>query len=218
MQDQDLRALLGRFALIPTGTLSDALDNVGLQGVLTGIHAIAPGMKVSGLAVTVKEVSGSIGSYSLADFRVGEMVQEAKSGDVLVVDNGGQCVSTWGFLASLSSQVKGIAGVVIDGGVRDIPQIREMNFPVFARHAVPLSGKRRIKIESINTPISIQNVKVEPGDIIVGDDTGVVVVPASRCKEILTEAERLEGLEHTYIPLLRSGASLSELLKKHAHA
>ena len=217
MQDQDFGAVVGRFAVIPTSTLSDVLDSLGLQGVLTGIHAVAPDMKVVGPAVTVKEVSGSLGSYPLEDFRVGDMIQEAGRGDVLVVDNGGECLSTCGFLASFSSKVKGIAGIVVDGGVRDVQRISEIGFPVFTRHIVPLSGKRRIKIESFNTTISIENVRIEPGDIIVGDDTGVVVVPAKRSKEILQEAERLERLEEENIPLVKPGVSLSELSRKHKH-
>jgi len=135
----------------------------------------------------------------------------------LVVDNAGQCVSTWGFLASLSSKSKGLGGIVIDGGVRDIREISELNFPVFARHVVPLSGKRRIRIESINETISIQDVRIRPGDMVRGDDTGVVVVPAERCKEVLLEAERLERLERDYVPLIKAGVSLSDLASKHGH-
>jgi regulator of RNase E activity RraA len=214
---QHPRALIDRFAVISTGTLSDVLDGIGLRGVLTGIHGVGPNMKIAGPAVTVKEVSGDIGAYSLPDFRVGEIIQQAGPGDVLVVDNAGQCVSTWGFLASLSSKSKGLGGIVINGGVRDIREISELNFPVFARHAVPLSGKRRIRIESINKTISIQDVAVRPGDMVRSDDTGVVVVPAERCKEVLEEAERLEGLERGYVPLIRAGVSLSDLASKHGH-
>jgi len=77
MQHRDLSALVDRFAVVSTGTLSDVLDSIGLRGVLTGIHAVGPNMKMAGPAVTAKEVSGNIGSYSVPDFRVGEVIQQA---------------------------------------------------------------------------------------------------------------------------------------------
>jgi regulator of RNase E activity RraA len=209
--------IVERFAVISTSTLSDVLDDLGLQGVLSGIPPIAPNMKVVGPAVTVKEVSGSLGSYALSDFRVGELILKTSPGHVLVVDNEGLCVSTWGFLASLSGKVKGIAGAVINGGVRDVQQISEIGFPVFARHVVPISGKRRIKVDSINTPIRIQDVSIQPEDIVVGDDTGLVVIPANETMRVLKEAERLERLEQEYIPQLRSGVSLTDLAAQHSH-
>jgi regulator of RNase E activity RraA len=206
-----------RFAAISTGTLSDVMDSLGIPAVLTGIRAVTSNAKIVGSAVTVKEVSGTLGAYPQSDFGVGEIIDEADRGDVVVVDNDGQRISTWGFLASFSSKVKGIAGVVVDGGVRDLQQINGINFPVFARHVVPLSGKRRIKIESINRAISIKNVKIEPKDIVVGDDTGIVVIPAKVSSQVLEQAESLERLEQEYMPLLKSGVSLSELVKKHSH-
>lgn len=217
MNHKDTRAIIKRYAAISTSTLSDVLDSFGILGVLREIHPLALNMKVAGPAVTVKEVSQSFGTYSLADFRVGEMIQEANRGDVLIVDSGGECISTWGFLASLSGKVRGLAGVVVDGGVRDARQICEIDFPVFARHIVPLSGKKRIKVESINSAIKIQDIKIEPGDIVVGDDTGVIVVPQRRSSEILEEAERLERLEQKYVPQIQSGVSLSDIARKHSH-
>lgn len=217
MNNHNIKAIIQRFAAIPTSTLSDVLDSFGISGVLREIHAIAPNMKVVGPAVTVKEITGNLGSYSLEDFRVGEIIQEAGRGDVLIVDNGGECVSTWGFLASLSSKVRGLAGVVVDGGVRDVRQVCEIDFPVFARHVVPISGKKRIKIESINTAIRMQDVNVEPEDIIVGDDTGVIVVPQKKSLEILDEAERIECLEQKYVPQIQFGTSLSDLAREHSH-
>jgi regulator of RNase E activity RraA len=207
-----------RFAAISSSTLSDVLDSLGFHGVLSGIRSVAANMKVVGPAVTVKEVSGSLGTYALSDFRVGELILKTEPRHVLVIDNQGLCVSTWGFLASFSSKVKGIAGAVIDGGVRDIHQISEIGFPVFARHVVPISGKRRIRVDSINRPISIQGVGIQPEDMIVGDDTGVVVIPAKETMRVLEEAERLERLEQEYVRQIQSGASLSDLTKEHLHA
>jgi len=193
------------------------MDSLGIPTVLTGIRAVTSNAKIVGHALTVKEVSGTLGAYRQSDFGVGEIIDEAGRRDVVVVDNGGQRISTWGFLASFSSKVKGIAGVVVDGGVRDLRQINGISFPVFARHVIPLSGKRRIKIESINRPISIGNVKIEPRDIVVGDDTGIVVIPAKISNQVLEQAENLERLEQEYMPLLKSGVPLSRLAKKHSH-
>lgn len=103
------------------------------------------------------------------------------------------------------------------GGVRDIQQISEIGFPVFARHVVPMSGKRRIKVDSINTPIRIQDVSIQPGDMVVGDDTAVVIIPAKETRRVLEEAERLEHVEQEYIPQIQSGVSLWDLTKDHLH-
>ena len=216
-QFRDRAEVTRRLATVSTSTLSDVMDSLGIPAVLAGIRAVTSTAKIVGPAVTVKEVSGTLGAYHQSDFGVGEIIDEAGRGDILVIDNDGQRISTWGLLASFSSQVKGVAGVVVNGGIRDVQQISEINFPVFARYVVPLSGKRRIKIESINKPIIIENVKIEPKDIVVGDDTGIVVIPAKVSNQVLEQAKSLERLEQEYMPLLKSGVPLSELVKKHSH-
>ena len=206
-----------QFKRISTSTISDVLDGFGIEGMLTGFHSITPGVKMVGRAVTVTESSLGLGKHSLEEFRIGEVIDTAERGDIIVFNNEGRDVSTWGYLASLEATIKGIGGVVVHGGVRDVDDIRRLRFPVFAEHVVPTSGKGRIKIESINTPIEMKGVRVSPGDTIVADGTGIAVVPHDQIGRVLEEANRLEELEHLFVSRVRKGASLSELSAKHRH-
>ena len=219
MEDKDklLKDLSRNFGRISTSTISDALDRLGIRGILSGFHSISTGAKVIGTAMTVKELSGDLGEYSLEDFRIGEVIDSAESGDVIILDNGGRKISNWGYLASLAAKLKGIRGVIVHGGVRDVEEIRRLNFPVFAEHIVPISGKTRIKIESINIPIEIRDVKITLGDLVVADGTGIAIIPQGECRRVLQEAEHLEELERVLVSRVKRGASLSELSRKYKH-
>src|SRR6476659_443865 len=111
--------VLKRFAKLATPTLANALDDVGFEGVLAGLAQMVPGTRCVGRAVTVREITGSRGDFTSEDFGVGKVIDAARTGDVLVIDNSGHCVSTFGGLATLAAKLKGVAGLVADGGVRD---------------------------------------------------------------------------------------------------
>ena len=115
----------------------------------------------SGRAVTVREVTGRRGDFASEDFKVGQMIEAAGPGDILVIDNGGHCVSTFGGLATLAAKLKGVAGLVVDGGVRDREEMIEHAFPVFARHMTPLTGRTRLAVTAINEPVSCGGVRVQ---------------------------------------------------------
>ncbi|MDH5795640.1 MAG: hypothetical protein OEZ24_05970, partial [Candidatus Bathyarchaeota archaeon] len=124
--------LIKRLQKVPTATVSDALDKLGLQGGMEGISPLTEGITLCGPALTVKEDVGELGTYSLDEFRIGEVINVAKRNDVIVFDAGGHKVSTWGGLATRAAIAKGVGGVVADGAVRDIEEIRKLRFPVFA--------------------------------------------------------------------------------------
>src|SRR5262245_22617864 len=109
---------------------------------------------------------------------------EAAAGDVLVIDNAGQCVSTFGGLATLAAKTKGIAGVIVDGGVRDREEMLGQKLPVFARHMTPLTGRTRIALSAINEPVSCGGVRVRPGDLIVADGSGVIAVAGDSAGDV----------------------------------
>jgi len=216
-KNKQLKVLLRDFKRISVSIVSDVLDRLGICGILSGFHSISTGAKVVGTAMTVKELSGDLGEYSLEDFRIGEVIDNAESGDVIILDNGGRNVSTWGYLASLAAKLKGVRGVIVHGGVRDIEEIRRLNFPVFAEHIVPISGKTRIKIESINIPIKIKDVKIAPSDLVVADGTGIAIIPQRESRRVLQEAKHLEELERVFVSRVKRGASLSELSRRYKH-
>jgi len=209
--------VLEEFKDIPTSTISDVLDSLGIMGVITGILPIVEGVRLFGSAVTVKEVSGPRGAYSLDEFDVGSVIEVADKGDVIVFDLGGKPVSTWGGLASRAAINKGLAGVVVDGGVRDVDEIRHLKFPVFAKHRVPTTGKTRVRMLSINEPIECSGVKVRLGDMIVGDSTGLVVLPSEMALDILQKAKELEEVERRFESELKRGSSFKETAKRLRH-
>jgi regulator of RNase E activity RraA len=110
----------------------------------------------------------------------------------------------------------GTAGLVVDGGVRDADEIAELGFPVFSRHVVPLSGKTRVKVIEINTTVKIDGMAVHPGDIVVGDASGLVVVPLAHAAEVARQAAELERQDRQASEEIRKGLSFTEALRKFA--
>jgi len=209
--------IVKQFKVIPTSTLSDVMDSLEIDGVITEILPIVEGITLVGTAMPVKAICGARGTYPLEAFAVGSAIDAASKGDVIIFDLGGEQVSTWGGLASQAAISRGIAGIVANGGVRDIDEIRQRKFPVFAKLRVPTTGKTRVKMLSINEPIECCGVKINPGDIIVGDSTGLVVIPAERADEILQKAQELEKIEKTFENKLKEGGSFQEAAKKLQH-
>ena len=147
-------AILAGFEALATPTIANALDDVAFEGVMQGLTQMVPGTRCVGRAVTVRQVTGKRGDFTSDDFKVGKMIDAAGRGDILVIDNGGHAVSTFGGLATLAAKVKGIAGLVADGGVRDREEMIEHAFPVFARHMTPLTGRTRLAIAGVNEVVA----------------------------------------------------------------
>ena len=206
--------ILQRLRNIATPTLANALDDIGFNGVMNNLNPAGLGMKIVGRAVTVQEVTGPYGSFSTEEFKVGHMIDAASPGDVIVVANNGSQVSTWGGMASYSAKLKGIAGLVVDGGVRDREEIVEFSFPTFSKHMVPTPGKTRIKVLSINEPIICAGVRVRHGDIIVGDGTGVLCLPIEHVEKITEEAEKFTADDKKAMQEMKNGLTFREALKK----
>lgn len=208
--------LIARISRLATSTLANALDNAGLHNnVIAHIKAVAPGFHFAGPAVTVKELTGAHGDYTSDDFAVGTMIDAAQAGDIIVVDAGGAESSTWGGMASLAAKLKGVAGLLVDGAVRDLEEMIEFEFPVFARHMVPTTGRLRLKVEAINVPVVIDAVEIAPGDIIAADGTGAVCLPLAQAKDIIAAAEKMARDDDAAIKDLRAGLTFSEAMAKY---
>jgi len=208
--------LSGRAARLATSTLANALDDFGLADqILPTIKAVAPGLRCAGPAVTVRESVGPAGTFNSEDFRVGAMIDAARAGDVIVVQADGANVSTWGGMASFAAKHKGVAGLLCDGGVRDLEEIVGFEFPVFARHLTPTTGRTRLRVEAIGEPISVDGVLVRAGDMVVADGTGVVVLPADKAAEIITAAEAFDADDKAAVEDLAQGLSFSEAMAKY---
>lgn len=215
MSGRTLSDVTTRLGALATSTLANALDAVGFHHHATcDLRPVYPGIRFAGRAVTVQESAGDYGRFSSEDFRVGAIIDTAGPGDVIVVAAAGARASTWGGMASLAAKQKGIAGLVVDGGVRDQEEIESFGFPVYARLLVPTTGRTRLKVEAVEVPVEIDGVRVEPGDIIVADGTGIVCVPADRAVEVAEFAEACSADDRKAEQEIRAGLTFSEAMKK----
>ena len=182
--------LIHRCRAIQTSTWSDALDRLGLDGVVTGLAVRAVPGRFAGRAVTVDERVGPLCSADPADFGIDIILRSAGKGDVVVIAQSGEPpASAIGGLAALAARRHGLAGIVIDGACRDAEELAEAGLPIMSRSLTPASGRGRARIDGVNVVIELDGVPVRPGDLVVGDATGVVILPADRVEELLALAE-----------------------------
>ncbi len=187
---------------VSTPNISDAMHR---KGAMSGIMSICPGLKIAGRAITVQTLPGDWAKPI-------EAIDMACEGDVIVIDNGRADIAPWGELATLSCMNRNVEGVVIDGAVRDVDEIREFNYPVFARAIVPNAGEPKGYGE-INVEIKCGGQVVRDGDYVVGDDSGVVVIPKERAYEIARRAKEVYKTELRIRAEIARGKSLSEVLE-----
>ena len=203
-----------RLMKLSTTNVADALDALGLKGATYGINAIWPTMnKVVGAAVTVKLVAAGLTSGKT---HLGvKAIDLAQAGDVILVDNGGRLdTSCWGGILANGAQAKGISGVVIDGACRDVDDYVAINFPVYARGSVVSTARGRIMEQSTNDMVQFGGVQVRPGDIVMGDKSGVVIIPFEKLDDVLAKAEELWQKEEDMVREIRSGKTMLEVDQK----
>lgn len=188
---------------LSTPTVLESLK--GKFNMNSEIKPFWPGVKLAGPALTVRCHVGD----NLTLHKAIELIQP---GDVIVVDAGGykETGGMWGEIMALAARKRGLEGIVIDGAARDIPILREMNFAIFARASSPGSTAKKT-FGSINRPITCGGVLVNPGDLILGDDDGVVVIPSSRVEEILRLGRERDQKETQIKRLIEEGKSTVEI-------
>lgn len=206
--------IVTRLGALYTATLSNALEDIGLDGVITGLAPVAPGVRLAGRARCVLQITGPAGSFPGSDFAVGRIIDAADPGEIVVIANGGNCVSSWGGTASYAAKLKGVAGLVVDGGVRDREEMIEHGFPVFARHWVPTTGRTRIRVVEIGGTVTVSGQRVATGDVIVADGTGIVCVPSDRADEVAQIAEALAADDEQASREIESGLTFAEAMTK----
>jgi 3-hexulose-6-phosphate synthase/6-phospho-3-hexuloisomerase len=199
----DQSSVVEAFRKVSTPNIADAMQKAG--GMVGVLPHIKPGTKMVGKAVTVRTIDGDWAKPV-------EAIDHAGPGDVIVIDAQGGTMAIWGELASWSSKLKGIEGVVIDGAARDIPDILEMEFPVFSRHLNPVAGDPKGHGE-IGTTIKCGGATVKPGDWVVGDDTGVIVVPKEVAVEMANRALDVLERENRLREEIQRGSTLSLVLE-----
>jgi len=196
--DEEIREILCQ---VSAPNISDAMHR---KGAMTGIVSICGNVKLVGKAVTVQTFAGDWAKPV-------EAIDVARKGDVIVINNdGGVHVAPWGELATLSCVQKGVFGVVIDGAVRDVDDIRALKYPLFAKAIVPNAGEPK-GMGEINTEIQCCGQWVRPGDWIVGDESGVVVLPAERAYEIARRALEIRKTEERIREEIQRGSTLAKI-------
>ena len=186
---------------VSSSNISDAMHR---KGAMRGIHPLIPGKKIVGKAITVQTFAGDWAKPV-------EAIDLAGPGDVLVIYNGSNSIAPWGGLATLSCKIRGIEGVVVDGAVRDLQEIRPMDYPLFSSDVVPNAGDPK-GMGEINSEIVCGGQTVRPGDYIVGDDSGVVVIPKERAYEIARRAKEVEKTENRLFEEISRGKTLSQVV------
>jgi regulator of RNase E activity RraA len=198
-------AILQRCRALATSTWSDALDQLGITGVIQGLALQCGSGCVAGAALTVKESVGPLKAFPREAFAVGNFLDVLSEGSILVIEMGGAEVSSFGGLAAQAARNQGAAGAVINGGCRDLAAIRATGLWVTSKRITPISGQRRVNVDAVNVPIIVRGVRVNPGDIIIGDETGVVCVDIGRLPDALTIAEELHARDKQFADALSAG-------------
>jgi 3-hexulose-6-phosphate synthase/6-phospho-3-hexuloisomerase len=196
--EEEIRRVLG---LVSAANLSDALHR---GGVLAGLRPLFPGIRLVGKALTVRTYPGDWAKPV-------EAIDLAQPGDVLVIAVGGVGPAVWGELATNSALQRGVAGVVIDGGIRDSGDITKLRFPAFSRLVMPNAGEPR-GFGEIGVPIQIGNVRVETGDWLLGDDDGVTVLPQRLAVEYANRAMDVLEKENRLREEIKGGSTLAKVV------
>jgi len=192
---------------LPTATISDALDRLGIVGQALGIAPLDPKFRLAGRAFTLRyRPTGVVDKGTVGDY-----VDDVAPGDIVCLDNAGRLDATvWGDILTAVSSRRGIGGTVIHGVCRDVQRALDLNYPIFSRGRYMRTGKDRVEVESMGQPISLGEVQVRPGDILIGDADGVVVVPRVREQEVFETAREIEDAEQAIERETAKGLRLEE--------
>ncbi|MEU7857984.1 RraA family protein [Nonomuraea sp. NPDC049141] len=209
----DLTATSNPATGLSTASVSDALDSLGLPGSLHGIGALRQGQRVVGpvFTVTYEPVDEAGGT-------VGDFLDDVPAGTVILIDNAGRTDCTvWGGIMSQTAHQRGVAGTVINGTCRDVAVATAAGYPIWSVSRFMRTGKDRVRVAAVQTAVAIDGVAIRPGDILVADDDGPVVVPATRWDEVADIARRIDRVEEAVIEAVRCGATLAEARAEHGY-
>jgi regulator of RNase E activity RraA len=208
--------LIEGFRNVEVASVSDAMEQLyGLRNYMS--HEMRPVAKTkfAGPAVTVllkkeEHKEGAAASQGMLD-----AIDAAPAGSVyvMVLEDGANFAGIGGLMAT-AMKYRGFAGAVVDGSVRDTPQIAKLQFPVFSRGVAPSTTINHYRFAGVNIPVTCAGAHVNAGDIISADEDGIAVVPKARAAEVLKKAQDLDNTEHTMIPFIEKFRSIREAVAK----
>jgi 4-hydroxy-4-methyl-2-oxoglutarate aldolase len=209
-------ALAGRFAALYTGALTDVLDGLGLlnQTLPAELAPLAPGMRLSGPAFTIEGRPRAGIDYGESIVKILDMLGAVPAGHIAVYQTNDRACAHLGELSVTSLMARGCAGAVIDGGCRDVEAILGEGLPVFARYTTPQDCVPRWELLGHSREITIGGVRIAPGDWVVADADGIVVVPRQVCEEALARAEQVVATENEVRAAVRRGVLPREAFER----
>src|SRR5262252_9178527 len=201
-----------------TGIVSDVMDELGIPCGVVGAHILRPtipGSRIVGPALTVRNVLQRIDPLEGARNHVNRMAEFeahnlASPGDVLVLQ-GVAHMSNMGGISALTGKRQGEAGAIVMGGIRDIAHSRVVGYPVWSSEVNPVTGKWRLETVEINGTVQIGEVRVEPGDLVVADDSGVCFIPRDYILEVLELVEKKAKAEDIRCKAIVGGAAVPDI-------
>lgn len=198
---------LERAKRLDCATLSDAMDKLRIEGVCRGIKPRDHRFRITGRAYTV--AYGPVNADNPGT--VGDYVDAMQPGEVAVLDNAGrEDCTVWGDILTQFAHTRGLGGTIIDGACRDVNLCLELGYPIYSRSYSMKTGKDRVEVYATQVPVAIGDTRVCPGDLVVGDADGVVVLPRVLEARILDVAEQVFAAEEAIRKLVAEGVSISE--------
>ena len=195
--------------------VSDAMDKLGLPPSVSGLTQQSTQKRIAGQVVTYKLVpAAQVPPHEGAPRHLGTTaIEAAQPGNVIVIEQRtGLDAGSWGGILSLAAQLRQVAGVVVDGPVRDIDEARAYDFPVYARGLTARTARSRVAEAFTNQPVRIGEVTVCPGDYVIADASGVVFIAAADIERVLKAAEMIVGREAAMAQALRAGQPVSQVM------
>ena len=201
-----------RLSRLDCCAVSDALDQLKLSGVVSGLPQLAGSGCIAGRAITMKLGTGAPGPGPVRHLGT-SAIEAASPGDIIVVEQkSGIEAGSWGGILALGAKLRGVAGVIADGPVRDIDEARGFDFPVFARACTARTARGRVVELSTNGPVEIGAVTVNPGDYVIADGSGVAFIKAEDIERVLAAAESIAAREAAMAQALRAGRPITEVM------
>jgi regulator of RNase E activity RraA len=193
--------------------LSDALDSLGLKGAVTGLTATLPGKRIAGRVHTVKLAAGKPPAGAPVRHLCATAIDASERGEIIVVEQStGIEAGSWGGILSRGAQVKGVAGVISEGLIRDVDEAREIGFPIFCRGFTALTARARIHEQATDVPILVGGVTVEPGFYVVADSSAAIFVAPGDAGRVIEAVENIALREAEIVRRLEAGETASAAL------
>jgi regulator of RNase E activity RraA len=205
-------AATDRLARLDCCAVSDALDKLKLSGVVSGLPQLSGSGRMAGRVITIKLGTGTALPGPTRHLGT-TAIEAAKPGDVIVVEQkSGVEAGSWGGILALGAKLRGVAGVIADGPVRDIDEAKAFGFPVFARGCTAHTARGRVVELATNGPVTIGTVAVNPGDYVIADGSGVVFIKPGDIERVLDAAESIAAREAAMAKALRAGRPITEVM------